>query len=253
MTHIHSLIPLLFLLPLPTASGQWVVFNVDKSNLAKQATLLSQMVEQLTQSREHLKIAGAARDAIRRRRTQYDAFMREADRLLPRRGKEFLHELNAPLRGNGVVSYLMTEEQWQASWAMGEALQSKTYQQDVNRRTMTTITATMALMQAQQRSLDENTGQLQKLTASLSRAHNPDERRDLQSQIGLLRAQMRAQKAQLLMTRSSLEAVMNAQSTDAAAQGQWRTEATRQLLEEDNRQADSAPQRNWLTPAPREN
>ena len=254
MNPLYSIIPILILLlPLHTASGQWVVFNVDRENLAKQSTLLRQMVEQLTQSREHLQIARAARDAARRRITQYDAFMREADRLLPRRGKDFLHDLNAPLRGNGVVSYLMTQEQWQAAWAMEEAPPSKTYQRDVNRRTMTTITATMAAMQKQQRSLDETTGKLQELSTRLRSARNPDERRDLQSQIGLIRAQMRAQKAQLLMTRSSLEAVMNAQSTDAAAQGQWRTEATRQLLKEDIRRAEAAPKRNFLAPRRREN
>ena len=253
MTHIHSLILLLFLLPLPTASGQWVVFNVDKGNLAKQGTLLRQMVEQLTQSREHLQIARAARDAARRRITQYDAFMREADRLLPRRGKDFLYDLNAPLRGNSVVSYLMTQEQWQAAWAMEEAPPSKTYQRDVNRRTMTTITATMAAMQKQQRSLDETTDTIQKLSTRLRTARNPEERRDLQTQIAILETQQVAEETQLLITQTSLEAVMNAQSTDAAAQGQWRTETTRQLLEEDIRRAEAAPKRNWLAPRPREN
>ena len=239
--------------PAVTRDAEAQILTKDLANLAMQAAKIRQIKRQLNAVRDHLQIARAARDAARRRITQYDAFMREADRLLPRRGKDFLHDLNAPLRGNGVVSYLMTQEQWQAAWAMEKAPPSKTYQRDVNRRTMTTITATMAAMQKQQRSLDETTDTIQKLSTRLRTARNPEERRDLQTQIAILETQQVAEETQLLITQTSLEAVMNAQSTDAAAQGRWRTEATRQLLEEDIRRAEAAPKRNWLAPRTREN
>ena len=225
---MKRLLNLLMLFLMPTAgvvfsartvSAQWIVS--DPGNLVQAIAQVAQLKQQLQQLRESYELAQEVRDAAEDARRLRNQIGRRVDQIRGLRDnpRTALDAALVPLRGDGVVSYQDTHAEWVNRWAMNEAPSDPaTYARTVNDDMMRTVSATLHSLKVYEDNVMETTRKLSQLQSVLGGTHDPEQRAVLQSDLLALEIQLQAQQQQLSITRTSLDAVMEARQIDAQAQ-----------------------------------
>ena len=193
----------------------------DVGNLTQAVAQVFQLKQQLRQLRESYQLAQEVRDAAKDARRLRNQIGRRVDQIrgLRENPRTALDAALAPLRGDGVVSYQDSHAEWVNRWAMNDAPSDPTtYARTVNDDMMRTVSATLQSLKVYEDNVLETSRKLAQLQSVLGGTRDPEQRAVLQSDLLALQTQLQAQQQQLSITRTSLDAVLEARQIDAQAQ-----------------------------------
>lgn len=235
------------------ATAQWIVS--DPGNLAQAITQVAKLKQQISVLRESYELAQEVRDAAEEARRIRNQIGRRVDQIrgLRENPRAALDAARAPLRGDGVVSYQDSHAEWVNRWAMNAApANAVDYARTVNDDMMRTVTATLQSLKEHDDNVMETSRKLSQLQGALASASDPAQRAVIQADLLALQTQLQAQQQQLTITRTSLDAVLEARQIDAHAQALrvYSEELAGMKKDIDQRPAGKAgpPKRNLLAP-----
>lgn len=235
------------------ATAQWIVS--DPGNLAQAIAQVAKLKQQISVLRESYELAQEVRDAAEEARRIRNQIGRRVDQIrgLRENPRSALDAARAPLRGDGVVSYQDSHADWVNRWAMNEApANAADYARTVNDDMMRTVSATLQSLKEHEDNVLETTRKLSQLQGALASASDPAQRAVMQSDLLALQIQLQAQQQQLTITRTSLDAVLEARQIDAQAQTlrivTSEVEGMRKDLERSQAGKTQSQKRNLLAP-----
>ena len=216
-----------------TAVDIWApALGPRKAQLCQIASSLQQLRDQVELLKETRSIRDASiriRDAAIRHRQKFEQSLRGRGIVIPAQARDAVSRLSAALTNGQGLSYL-DPPQVQSTYAGHDRLGLGAYPQVATARERATVTNTVAALNRHYEELEVVAADLEKLQAAHADATTPEERRDIQINVDLVRARHDLHHTQVLMLSTNLDAILAAQKIDRRAQGQLRDSLAAQSL-----------------------
>jgi len=203
-----------------------------KAQLCQIASSLQQLRDQVEMLKETRSIRAASiriRDEALRHREKFEESLRGRGIVIPVRKRTAVSRMSEALTVGRGLSYL-DPPQVQSTYAGHDRLGLGAYPQVATARERATVTNTVAALNRHYEELEVVAADLAKLQAAHADATTPEERRDIQINVDLVRARHDLHHTQVLMLSTNLDAILAAQKIDRRAQGQLRDSLAAQSL-----------------------